>query len=241
MYRSESIRDPLLEPGIWLVPPRTKLGNKASRLSQNCRSSAKALHRIFDIVIASVSIFALLPLFLLVGILIKLQDGGSVIFSQERVGQHGRRFVCWKFRSMRPDAEQILASLLAADPRMRRQWDLDHKLKNDPRITRLGDFLRRSSLDELPQLLNVIRGDMSIVGPRPIVESEICRYGRWYRYYISVKPGITGLWQISGRNNIDYKRRVAMDRLFFRAQSSYLFLYILIATVPAVLGRRGAY
>ena len=241
MYRSEMTRDPLFEPGVWFGPPRTKLGSKAPGLSQDRRSAAKALHRAFDIFIASISIFALLPLFLLVGILIKLQDGGSVIFSQERVGQDGRRFVCWKFRSMRPDAENILAGLLAANPCMRRQWDLDHKLKSDPRITRLGDFLRRSSLDELPQLFNVIRGDMSIVGPRPIVESEIGRYGRWFRYYISVKPGLTGLWQISGRNNIDYRRRVAMDRLFYRAQSSYLFLYILIATVPAVLGRRGAY
>src|SRR5579859_6769855 len=196
--------------------------------------------RALDIVISLMALVFLAPVAILIGILIKLHDGGPVLFSQERIGRHGRRFRCWKFRSMRPDAEVHLAVLLASDSGLRRQWELHRKLKDDPRITPLGDFLRRSSLDELPQLLNILCGDMSVVGPRPIVDSEIVCYDRWYRYYIAVKPGLTGLWQVSGRNDVTYRRRIAMDRFFFRAHSIKLYLLILLATAPAVLMRRGS-
>jgi exopolysaccharide production protein ExoY len=164
-----------------------------------------------------------------------------VLFAQKRNGRGGRRFRCYKFRSMRPDAEIYLKQLLSTDPVLRREWEQTHKLKQDPRITPLGDFLRRSSLDELPQLFNIIRGEMSIVGPRPIVDSEIHHYGRWYRYYTRVRPGLTGLWQVSGRSDVSYRRRVAMDRLYVRTRSLNSYVWILLATAPAVLMRRGSY
>jgi lipopolysaccharide/colanic/teichoic acid biosynthesis glycosyltransferase len=201
----------------------------------------EAFWRALDITISLMAIVLLAPAAVIIGVLIKLHDGGPILFSQERIGRHGRRFRCWKFRSMRPDAEVHLAVLLASDSRLRRQWELHRKLKDDPRITPLGDFLRRSSLDELPQLLNILLGDMSVVGPRPIVDSEIVCYDRWFRYYVAVKPGLTGLWQVSGRNDVSYRRRIAMDRFFFRAHSIGLYLSILLATVPAVLLRRGSY
>jgi exopolysaccharide production protein ExoY len=201
----------------------------------------EAFWRALDITISLMAIVLLAPAAVIIGVLIKLHDGGPILFSQERIGRHGRRFRCWKFRSMRPDAEVHLAVLLASDSGLRRQWELHRKLKDDPRITPLGDFLRRSSLDELPQLLNILLGDMSVVGPRPIVDSEIVCYDRWFRYYIAVKPGLTGLWQVSGRNDVSYRRRIAMDRFFFRAHSIGLYLSIVLATVPAVLLRRGSY
>ena len=141
---------------------------------------------------------------------------------------------------MRTDADERLHHLLASDPQARIEWARDHKLRQDPRITPLGVFLRRSSLDELPQFLNVLRGEMSLVGPRPIVEAEIPRYGRYFVHYCANKPGITGLWQISGRNDVGYRRRVAMDVIYARRRSIGLYLWILLATAPAVLLRRGA-
>ena len=131
--------------------------------------------------------------------------------------------------------------LEASDPIARLEWEKDHKLRNDPRITRLGSFLRKSSLDELPQLFNVLRGEMSLVGPRPIVDAEVVRYGRYFADYCSVRPGITGLWQISGRNDVSYRRRVALDVAFARARSRSLYVRILAGTVPSVLVRRGSY
>jgi lipopolysaccharide/colanic/teichoic acid biosynthesis glycosyltransferase len=201
----------------------------------------EAFWRALDVAISLMAMVALAPVAIIVSTLIKLQDGGPILFGQERIGRDGRRFRCWKFRSMHPDAEVHLAVLLASDSGLRRQWELHRKLKDDPRITPLGDFLRRSSLDELPQLLNILRGDMSVVGPRPIVASEIVCYDRWFRYYVAVKPGLTGLWQVSGRNDVSYRRRIAMDRFFYRAHSIGLYLAILLATVPAVLMRRGSY
>ena len=129
----------------------------------------------------------------------------------------------------------------SSSPAARAEWTRDHKLRFDPRVTHLGAFLRRSSLDELPQLLNVLRGEMSIVGPRPIVEAEISRYGRRFRHYCSVKPGITGLWQVSGRNDVSYRSRVALDCLYVRAKCPWLYIWIVVATIPAVLMRKGSY
>jgi len=194
-----------------------------------------------DIGIALFALLFLLPLMAIIAIAIFAQDGGPVLFAHRRIGRHGRPFYCLKFRSMAIGAEARLATLLANDPVARAEWARDHKLRRDPRVTRLGAFLRRSSLDELPQLYNVLRGEMSVVGPRPIVEAEICRYGRRFRHYCAVKPGITGLWQVSGRTDVDYRARVAMDCLYVKSKSPSLYVWIIVATVPAVIMRRGSY
>jgi lipopolysaccharide/colanic/teichoic acid biosynthesis glycosyltransferase len=181
------------------------------------------------------------PLMLIVALLVKYHDGGSILFAHRRIGQNGKTFLCYKFRSMVVGADQVLANVLANDPEQRAEWLRDHKLRNDPRITPLGKFLRKSSLDELPQLLNVLRGEMSLVGPRPIVTDEAARYGHWLKYYNATKPGITGLWQVSGRNNVSYRRRVACDVLYARRQSLLLNLKIAILTIPAVLSQNGSH
>jgi len=183
----------------------------------------------------------LAPLMVAVAIAIKLQDGGPVLFGHQRHGFQGRTFRCWKFRSMVVNAEARLSALLARDANARAEWAADHKLRLDPRVTGFGHFLRVSSIDELPQLFNVLVGEMSLVGPRPIVASEVERYGRWFGAYAAVRPGITGLWQVNGRNDVSYRQRVAFDVLYARRRSFGLNLRILIATVPAVLTRSGSY
>lgn len=197
--------------------------------------------RLLDIVLATLALVFLAPLLGVVAVAVWLQDGGSCIYAQSRVGRGGETFKCLKFRSMLVDADKRLAELLATDPQARAEWDRDHKLRQDPRITALGSFLRRSSVDEIPQLVNVIRGEMSLVGPRPIVAAEVRRYGHYFRDYCSVTPGITGLWQVSGRNDVSYRRRVALDVTYARNKSLMLDLKILLATIPAVLLRRGSY
>jgi exopolysaccharide production protein ExoY len=194
-----------------------------------------------DITLAVLALVFTAPLLLMIAVVIKLQDGGDVLFRQTRIGRYGRPFRCYKFRSMVPDAAGRLEALLAADPAARAEWDRDHKLRRDPRITSLGGFLRRSSLDELPQLLNILRGEMSWVGPRPIVQAEVAKYGRWYRHYTRLKPGLTGMWQVSGRNDTTYTRRIALDIAFSRSRSLRLYFYILLMTAPAVLSRKGTY
>jgi exopolysaccharide production protein ExoY len=170
-----------------------------------------------------------------------VQDGGPVVFAHRRIGRDGRHFRCLKFRSMAVDAEERLAELLARDPQARDEWERDHKLRNDPRVTKLGAFLRKSSLDELPQLVNVLKGEMSLVGPRPIVDAEAPKYGRRFRHYCAVKPGITGLWQVSGRNDTSYRARVAMDCVYAARRNALLDARIMLATIPAVLLSRGSY
>ena len=187
-----------------------------------------------EIVFASVAILLLSPLLLIIMACIWLEDGGPPMFAHSR-------FDCMKFRSMRVNASQHLTQHLLQDEAARREWDLTQKLRLDPRITGMGAFLRKTSLDELPQLLNVMRGEMSLVGPRPIVQAEIARYGRYFQVYCSLRPGITGLWQVSGRSAVGYRRRVAMDVLYARSRCSALYMKVLVMTVPAVLRRRGAY
>jgi exopolysaccharide production protein ExoY len=220
------------------VPERTRQAEPHVRTEE--RHDAPII-RAMDMTIVCLALVFLLPLMVLIALAVFLQDGGPVLFSHRRIGREGRPFYCLKFRSMAVGAEARLASLLASSPVARAEWARDHKLRIDPRITPLGAFLRRSSLDELPQLLNVLRGEMSIVGPRPIVEAEITRYGRRFRHYCSVKPGITGLWQVSGRNNVTYRSRVAMDCLFVKSQCPWLYVWIVIATIPAVIMRKGSY
>ena len=212
------------------APPRTSGVNMAS-----------ATNRGMNVAIAAIALLFFLPLMILVGMAIWCQDRGPVLFAHRRIGRDGRKFPCLKFRSMAIDAQERLEELLARDPQARLEWERDHKLRHDPRVTRLGAFLRKSSLDELPQLLNVIRGEMDLVGPRPIVEAEATKYGPRFKHYCAVNPGITGLWQVSGRNDTSYRSRVAMDCLYARSKSLPLDLWILVATVPAVLLRKGSY
>jgi undecaprenyl-phosphate galactose phosphotransferase len=166
---------------------------------------------------------------------------GPALFKHRRVGQGGKIFNCLKFRTMVPNADKVLQDLLDSDREIKEEWLRDHKLRHDPRITRLGRFLRRTSLDELPQLWNVLRGEMSLVGPRPVVPDELRRYGNRVTVLLSARPGITGLWQISGRSDTDYRRRVALDVCYVRSCNLPLDVYILAKTLPVVFARSGAY
>ncbi|HUO22926.1 MAG TPA: sugar transferase [Caulobacteraceae bacterium] len=197
--------------------------------------------RAFDITASLILLIFFGPFILLIVLAIYLQDGGPILFSQTRLGFGGRSFRCLKFRSMGVDAEARLVALLDNCSSARAEWERDHKLKADPRITAVGRVLRKTSLDELPQLFNVLIGDMTLVGPRPIVHAEIWRYGPRFRHYCSVLPGLTGLWQVSGRSDASYRARVAMDVLYVKKRSPLLDLKILLATLPAVLFSRGSY
>jgi undecaprenyl-phosphate galactose phosphotransferase len=189
---------------------------------------------------AAVLLLLLSPLMLLVAWLTWRRDGAPIFFAHYRVGFDGKLFRCLKFRTMYRDAEQMLADLLRDDPQARAEWARDQKLTNDPRITPVGNFLRRTSLDELPQLFNVLRGEMNLVGPRPITVAELTRYGRVRWHYLSVRPGLTGLWQVSGRNNTTYEERVALDRRYVEQHSIWLDLRILFKTIKVVVARDGA-
>jgi lipopolysaccharide/colanic/teichoic acid biosynthesis glycosyltransferase len=197
--------------------------------------------RAMDLVIGSLAFIVFAPLMGLIALAIRTGSRGPILFRQRRLGQGGRAFNCLKFRTMRIDAEAVLAHVLETNPLARAEWDRTQKLRRDPRISRLGRFLRKTSLDELPQIFNVLAGDMSIVGPRPIVHEEAHRYRRYISSYYAVKPGITGLWQISGRNHTTYRRRIACDVRYVRTRSSYGDIAILAMTIPAVILGRGAY
>lgn len=204
------------------------------------RRSSRTLKRGIDLVLGITLSVLLSPLLLVLALLVR-RDGGPAIFAHERIGEGGQRFPCLKFRTMVLDADERLHALLATDAEAARSWAKDHKIKNDPRITGVGHFLRKTSLDELPQLLNVLRGQMSFVGPRPIVAEEIVRYGADYAYYQHARPGITGLWQVSGRNDVSYAERVRLDVWYARNWSAWLDVVILLRTFPIVVGKRGAY
>lgn len=197
--------------------------------------------RAFDLIVAGGAIIVLLPIMLVIYVLVKITNPGPALFWQNRVGKDGKMFPCLKFRTMVMDAQDQLERLLAQSEAAREEWARDQKLRHDPRITPIGAFLRKSSLDELPQLFNVLIGQMSVVGPRPIVQSEIVRYGNRFTSYCAVRPGLTGLWQISGRNNVSYDMRVRLDSLYVKRQSLSVNLAICLRTVPAILASRGCY
>ncbi|HEY3374403.1 MAG TPA: undecaprenyl-phosphate galactose phosphotransferase WbaP [Candidatus Aquicultor sp.] len=197
--------------------------------------------RTFDVIASIAILLVILPILALIVIAIKLDSPGPIAFSHRRVRMHGDLFGCYKFRTMFVNAQEILDELLAKDPALKKEWKRDFKLKNDPRTTRVGKFLRKTSLDELPQIFNVLKGEMSLVGPRPIVEKEIERFGYSIAYYFMVRPGITGLWQVSGRNNISYDERVDLEAWYVRNWSLWLDITLLIRTVSAVLDKTGAY
>ncbi|MEJ2601295.1 MAG: sugar transferase [Anaerolineales bacterium] len=197
--------------------------------------------RIFDLFLIISSLPILIPLILLIMIAIKLDSKGNVFYRQTRIGKGERKFDVIKFRTMVENADEVLGKFLDENPKMLDEWNADHKLKDDPRITQVGKLLRKTSLDELPQLWNVVKGEMSLVGPRPIVKEEIKRYENRFKYYVQVPPGITGLWQVSGRNDIKYKYRVSLDEYYVRNRSIWMNLHILVRTVSAVILRQGAY
>lgn len=200
---------------------------------------AAGAKRAFDIVFAFGFLVVALPALVLFAVALRLDSPGPLFFVQQRIGRGGASFGCIKFRTMRVDADAALARLLADCPAARAEWAADHKLRNDPRVSPVGRLARKLSLDEIPQLINVLRGEMSVVGPRPIVEAEIARYGAAFADYCAVKPGLTGLWQVSGRNDVSYARRVELDREYCRSGTFLLDLKIVLRTVPAVLRAEG--
>ncbi|MCX8279952.1 sugar transferase [Phyllobacterium sp. 0TCS1.6C] len=217
-----------------LVEQRPEITNAQNKLFYDL--SKRAL----DVAFAVVALAFLFPVLVAIVVALIAHDGTPIIYRQRRIGQNGKEFTCYKFRSMANDADERLKKLLDENPEALREWRETQKLKSDPRIHRLGRFLRVSSLDELPQFFNVLRGDMSIVGPRPIVTSEIARYGDAYHYYAALKPGITGLWQVSGRSSTGYDTRVKLDVAYFKSRSLILDIKIMCRTALVVLLARGS-
>ncbi|WP_022952943.1 sugar transferase [Leucothrix mucor] len=198
------------------------------------------LKRTVDCIGSLVLIIIFSPILAIIALLIR-RDGGSSIYKQERIGYGGKTFKCYKFRSMVMNSKQRLEEVLAADPKAREEWENDFKLKNDPRITAIGNFLRKTSLDELPQLFNVLQGDMSLVGPRPVVPDELPRYGALTQKYLSARPGMTGLWQVSGRNDVTYRERVSLDCYYIENWKLHTDFVLMLKTVTVIFHGKGAY
>ena len=195
----------------------------------------KIIKRIFDFVFSFLLIIFFIPLFLIIGIIIKINSKGPILYSQKRIGKNNITFSCYKFRTMHPEAKYLLKEILIKNPNFKSEFSETRKIINDPRITKFGKFLRFSSLDELPQIFNVLNGDMSFIGPRPIVKSEIKKYGNAFKKVFSIKPGISGLWQVSGRNKLSYKKRVELDIFYSENISFRLDIKIFIRTILVIL------
>ena len=241
-----------LFPILWVIPApgmlpslwtnATDVGGVVGMQSGTrlLRPVPRSMKRVIDCALTIPLAVLSLPFFLILAAAVKLTSRGPIFYGQQRIGRGRQMFSAWKFRTMHADADQMLEARLAADPELRKEWARDHKLRNDPRITAVGRVLRRASLDELPQLWNVIRGEMSLVGPRPIVLQEIPKYGEDFGLYLSVPPGLTGLWQVSGRNRTTYEERVNFDSYYVQNWSVWLDIHILARTVRAVLTGDGA-
>ena len=211
------------------------------RVQQNlAKLSSQIIKRIFDIIVSLSIIVILSPLLIYISLKVK-KDGGNAIYGHERVGKGGETFKCLKFRSMVINSQDVLDNLLKNNSQAKAEWDLTFKLKNDPRITNIGKFLRKTSLDELPQLFNVLKGEMSLVGPRPVIKAELERYNQDVEYYLLSKPGMTGLWQVSGRNDVSYETRVYLDAWYVKNWSMWNDIAILFKTIYVVLKKDGAY
>ena len=221
----------LMEEQAIVVRVQNNLAKKSNRI----------IKRIFDIVATVCGGILILPILAIVAILIYIDSPGPIVFGHKRVGQGGKEFPCYKFRSMVPNAQEALEVYLKENPAAREEWERDFKLKDDPRVTRIGKFLRKTSLDELPQLWNVLVGDMSLVGPRPIVRDEIVKYGDYINDFYLVPPGITGVWQVSGRSDTTYEERVLMDSWYVHNWSVWIDIVYLLKTVLAVVKSKGAY
>jgi len=240
-------------PYTWVIPDLFGVPNQALQphnigsvasleIKNNLRSvQSRAMKRTIDLVGSGVGGLFILPVLLIIAILIKIDSPGPAVYRARRLGRDGRPFDCFKFRSMHRDAEEKLISVLNSDPVLRAEYEATHKLKNDPRVTRLGRFLRSTSLDELPQLANVFLGTMSLVGPRPIVQGEVEKYGAIYAVYKQVRPGMTGYWQANGRSDTSYDERVGMDYFYVTNWTPWLDMIVLIQTIRVVLLGKGAY
>ncbi|WP_419078545.1 undecaprenyl-phosphate galactose phosphotransferase WbaP [Phascolarctobacterium faecium] len=212
------------------------------RLKNNlARPLNRYIKTMFDFVVTLVGTVMISPVLLFIALWIYKDSPGHVIFKHMRIGKNGKAFPCYKFRSMCVDAKAKLEELLETDPEAKAEWERDFKLRNDPRVTKSGAFLRKTSLDELPQIFNVLKGEMSLVGPRPIIQEELERYGEYVGDYLMVKPGITGMWQVSGRSDIDYEERVLLDSWYVRNWSVWTDIVMLFKTFKVVLLRKGAY
>jgi exopolysaccharide biosynthesis polyprenyl glycosylphosphotransferase len=215
-------------------------GHSTARNARELPRAGAAVKRCFDVVAAVTFFVVFLPLLLLIALAVCLTSRGPIVYAQDRIGLHGRSFRFYKFRSMVVNSDEVFSAFLDSCPEARTQWEQYQKLENDPRITRFGRFIRRTSLDELPQFWNVLKGDMSIVGPRPCMPSQRALYGTCWAAYCAVKPGLTGLWQVSGRNWLTYDQRVLLDVKYVRDWSIALDLRILIKTVNVVLTGHGS-
>jgi Undecaprenyl-phosphate galactose phosphotransferase WbaP len=226
---------------MWLAP--RDLGNSTALLVRYNLYDRRMilLKRMLDLGLIAICACLMLPLCLVIALAIMLDSPGAPVYFQERVGRSGTRFRVCKFRTMVQNADALLQEALCRDGELCREWEQEQKLKKDPRVTRVGAILRKTSLDELPQLWNVLKGDMSFVGPRPIVEDEIEKYGPVFEEYLRVRPGLTGLWQISGRNDTSYEDRVRLDHYYIINWSVWFDNWILAKTAPVVLFARGAY
>ena len=244
---SECFQNVVIIPNLYgvtnsAVVARDLSGTLAIEIKHNLLNPwAQRLKRALDLFGAVVGGILISPLLLAIAVLIKLDSPGPVLFGHRRLGASDEHFLCWKFRTMRVGAERMLNEYLQGHPTLQAEWEHNHKLHDDPRVTRIGRFLRKTSLDELPQLWNVLRGEMSLTGPRPIVDAEVSKYEKNYDLYKRIKPGMSGFWQVGGRSDADYKERVALDSYYVRNWSVWLDIIILIRTVKIVLFGRGAY
>ncbi len=208
---------------------------------QNNDKYSSFVKRTFDVALASSALIFLFPMFLILCVVLLISQGRPIFIKHKRVGRSGASFGCLKFRSMVTNADDVLKDHLSKNPEVREEWEATRKLKSDPRITQIGAFLRKSSVDELPQLFNIIRGEMSVVGPRPIVQDEVRYYGDDFIHYTKLRPGLTGLWQVSGRNDVSYKTRVQLDVRYSQQCNLYNDVVIIAKTIPAVLRSKGCY
>lgn len=217
-------------------------GNALKGYNININIRHRPLKRAFDIIFSLVLLFFLLPLMLIIALIVKLTSHGPMFFSHNRVGRGGRLFKCYKFRTMYEDAEERQSQLIASCETLRDEWKYQRKFKRDPRITFIGKFLRKTSLDELPQFWNVLKGDLSVVGPRPVVVEEVVEYfGKKAEKILSIRPGITGLWQVSGRSDLCYTKRMQYDEQYVDENSMILDLKLIFKTLPVVIFSQGAY
>jgi len=243
---SENFRSVLIVPNLngitnSAVAPRDFAGTLAIEIKHNLLDPwSQRLKRALDLVGTVIGGVLISPLVFAIAVLIKLDSPGSAFYGHQRVGAKGKHFLCWKFRTMHVDAERLLDEYLQGNPILRAEWEQNQKLRDDPRVTRIGRLLRQTSLDELPQLWNVLRGEMSLTGPRPIVDAEVPKYGKVYALYKRIRPGMSGIWQVSGRSDTSYAERVEMDSYYVRNWSVWLDLTILARTVKCVALGRGA-
>ena len=238
-----SVSPPLRHMPVFGMVPQYFFNHDVMLMTQNSGLEHPLrclMKRTMDIMVSALALIALSPIMMVVALMIR-RDGGPALYGHGRLGRDSKSFSCLKFRSMVINGDEVLKAYLAGNASARAEWHATRKLQNDPRVTKLGKFLRKSSIDELPQLLNVLRGEMSLVGPRPIVTAEVSNYEGDIAHYYRVRPGITGLWQVSGRNDVTYGQRVHMDSWYVRNWSLWHDIAILFKTIPALLKRRGAY